>query len=305
MAAVGAVSIALAAVGCVGQEPEEPLHTVSTDLFLVELSTVDGLPTVVGRPVNLTDRPGYDNQPSFLPDGENILYASSDGTQVDCYRYDLTTGQSVRLTDTEEREYSPTPVPGRETFSVVRVEFDGSQRLWEFDMQGQNPFLLLEWEDDVGYHIWVDSEIVALRLQQEPPELRFADADVGWVEEHAAAANVGRSLSRVPGRNAISFVDQTGEGSWWISELDLLTRESRKVVQTLPDCQDHAWLPSGALIMGQGSRLYVHRPGIDEGWSEIADLSDEPLHDISRLAVSPNGDRVVFVAERPEEVETP
>jgi len=274
---------------------------VATDLFLVELSTSeDGRPVVQGGAVNLTDRPDYDNQPAFLPDGRSLLYAAGDGTQVDCYRYDLDTLQAVRLTDTPEREYSPTPVPDRETFSVVRVELDGSQRLWEFDLQGQNPFLLLEWEDDVGYHVWVDSEIVALRLQDDPPELHFADAELGWVEEIPTAVNIGRSLQRVPGRNAISFDRADESDARWIEELDLLTRESRKIVRLLPGSEDHAWTPRDALVAGRGERLFAFRPGIDEDWFEIGDFSDLPLRNISRIAINPQGDRLVFAAERAE-----
>ncbi|MEK6597058.1 MAG: hypothetical protein AABY91_01900, partial [Gemmatimonadota bacterium] len=38
---------------------------------------------------NLTDRPGYDNQPSFSPDGRWVLYSSERNGQTEIYRYDL------------------------------------------------------------------------------------------------------------------------------------------------------------------------------------------------------------------------
>jgi len=290
--------LTLLCAGC-AEEPVEPLHSTFTDIYLVELATIEGRPAA-GPPVNLTDRPGYDNQPAFTRDGRGLLYASADGVQVDCYRYDLDSGRSEQLTDTEEREYSPLPVPGRPGFSVVRVESDGSQRLWEFDDSGQEPLLLLEWEDDVGYYVWLDSVLVALRLQDDPTELRFADTDVGWAEQQNVETHIGRSLRLVPGRNAMSFVHMVSSEEWWIVELDLLTREPRRIVRTLPGSQDHAWTPDGALIMGHETRLYAFHAGHDDDWVPIADYGAEPFSEITRVAVSPHGDRLAFVAKRPD-----
>lgn len=288
----------LLCAGC-AEEPVEPLHSTSTDIFIADLETIEGRPAP-GRPVNLTNRPGYDNQPAFTPDGRGLLYASADDVQVDCYRYDLEAGRSERLTDTPEREYSPLPVPGRPGFSVVRVEQDASQRLWEFGDDGREPLLLLEWEDDVGYYVWLDPALVALRLQDDPTELRFADTDVGWAEQQSVETHIGRSLRLIPGRNAMSFVHMAEPEQWWIVELDLLTRESRRIVGTLPGREDHAWTPDGTLIMGQGNRLYAFHPGRDAEWTLIADYGAEPFSDITRVAVSPQGDRLAFVARRPD-----
>ena len=40
----------------------------ATDIYLADLRVADGR-VQVGTPVNVTARPGYDNQPFFLPDG--------------------------------------------------------------------------------------------------------------------------------------------------------------------------------------------------------------------------------------------
>src|SRR5258708_16942898 len=46
----------------------------------------------VGVPVNVTARPGYDNQPFFLPNGRAFLYTSiREDSQADIYRYDIDT----------------------------------------------------------------------------------------------------------------------------------------------------------------------------------------------------------------------
>jgi Tol biopolymer transport system component len=81
--------------------------------------------------VNITNSPGYDNQPSFAPDGGAIFFTSvrGGGTQTDIYRYDLASAAITRVTSTPESEYSPTVTPDGAHLSVIRVEADGAAQL--------------------------------------------------------------------------------------------------------------------------------------------------------------------------------
>src|SRR6185503_5120037 len=130
--------VAAATVAALGFVPEgasqAPSGPASTDIYLASLSTRQGR-LVVGAPVNVTRRPGYDNQPTFTRDGQALLYTviASDG-QADIYRYDLRTKTSRRVTSTPESEYSPTVYSDGTRFSVVRVEADSTQRLWSFQL---------------------------------------------------------------------------------------------------------------------------------------------------------------------------
>src|SRR5207253_1606507 len=93
-----------------------------TDIYLAPFSVQNGRP-VIGAPVNITKRPGYDNQPSFTPDSRAILFTSvRDDGQADTYRYDVARKTIVRVTSTPESEYSPSVMPGGQRFSVIRVE---------------------------------------------------------------------------------------------------------------------------------------------------------------------------------------
>ena len=108
----------------------------ATDIYVADLRVTDRRVSV-GSPVNVTARPGYDNQPFFLRDGRSFFYTSvRDDAQADIYRYDLDRKISVRVTTTRESEYSPTPLPKGDGFSVVRVEADSTQRLWAFNADG-------------------------------------------------------------------------------------------------------------------------------------------------------------------------
>src|SRR2546426_10698678 len=134
----------------------------ATDIYVASLRVVDGR-VQVGTPVNVTARPGYDNQPFFLPDGGAFLYTSIRAdSQADIYRYDLRTATSVRLTATRESEYSPTPLPDGSGFSAVRVEADSPQRLWAVDWDRAPPRLVLDSLKPVRSHAWGAPHTVAL-----------------------------------------------------------------------------------------------------------------------------------------------
>lgn len=269
----------------------------ATDIFLARLAGRAGGPAV-DSVRDITRRPGYDNQPFFTPDGSGLLYTSiRDDGQADTYRYDLAAGTTRRVTRTPESEYSPTVMPDGRHFSAVRVEMDSTQRLWQFDLDGGEPTLLLPNVRPVGYHAWADSETVALYVLGDPSTLRLAHP--GADDAVIVARHVGRSLHRVPGRRAISFVDQSDEAAWWIRELDVETKSITAIAPTLPKVEDYAWTPDGRLLAGRGSTLYVLTPGQDRDWRPLADLAGSGLREITRIAVSPDGRRVAIVAADP------
>ena len=58
---------------------------------------------------------------------------------------------------------------------------------------------------------------------------------------------------------------------------------------------DCAWTPDGTLLMADKDVLYAWRRG-DAAWHRVADLAALGVHGVSRLAVSPNGERLALVA---------
>ena len=133
-----------------------------TEIYLASLTTT-GDTLTIGTPVNISNSPGYDNQPSFTPDGKSVLFTSVRGTRKpdpansaatgsEIYRYDIASQRLTQLTDTPESEYSPTVTPDGQHFSTIRVEADGTQRLWRFAIDGKNPELVLADVKPVGYH---------------------------------------------------------------------------------------------------------------------------------------------------------
>jgi len=255
----------------------------------------------VGRPANITNNHGYDNQPSFTPDGAGVLFTSirGGGTQTDIYRYDVASGTTAQVTRTPESEYSPTVTPDGAHISVIRVEADGTQRLWRFTLEGAAPELVLPGVKPVGYHAWADSHTLALFVLGSPASLQLADASTGSAD--VLVRGIGRSIQRIPGGGTISFVARSGAGAGAtlsIRELDPATRRITPLVDAVAGAReaDCAWTPDGMLVMAEKDILYGWRRG-QAGWSRLADLAPLGLHGVTRIAISPKGDRIAFVTQ--------
>ncbi len=147
----------------------------------------------------------------------------------------------------------------------------------------------------VGYYTWADDRTLALFVLGDPPTLHLADVRTG--RDRVVVENIGRSIHKVPGREAVSFLHREAGGAW-IKELDLATGEVRTLIEPMGDNEFYAWTPDGALVMGLGSKLYRWRPGEDVAWLEVADFAGHGVTDISRVAVSPQGNYVAVVGSR-------
>lgn len=267
----------------------------ATDVYLADLRVVQGRVTV-GTAVNVTSRPGYDNQPAFLPDGRSILYTSVRDSQADIYRYDIEQRASRAVTQTRESEYSPTPLPDKIGFSVIRVEADSTQRLWAFDLDGTHARLVLDSIKPVGYHAWGDDHTLILFVLGSPATLQIADAAAPGARGEVLARDIGRSLQRIPGRAAVSFLQRDSVDGPSLQQVDVRTRRVTQLIKTPVGAEFFAWTPDGIALTAGGTKLYQWDPRRGGTWQEIADLANAGLTSITRLAISAKGDRIAIVA---------
>jgi Tol biopolymer transport system component len=261
-----------------------------TDVYVASLDTTgDSLRAGPPRPV--TTRPGYDNQPAFTLDGDGLVWTAIRGGQADVYRWAAEEDTSRQLTDTPESEFSPTPRPN-DRMTVVRVEGDGRQRLWTYRADGTPLDPVLPDADSVGYHAWLDGTRVALFVLGSPPTLHVVDVAAGT--DTVVTDRIGRSLRSVPGRSAVSFVRFAPDSTTTLHLLDGQTLATRRLTDTPEPGTGvyHAWTPDGQVLMAAGGALRAWRRGGDR-WRTVARLD---TLDVSRLAVSPSGDRVALVA---------
>lgn len=279
----------LASSAATGQAPD-------ADIFLVSLKQTGGKLEVTGAR-NLTNRPGYDNQPNWSRDGRSLFFTSvREGEQADIYRLDpAASSGAVRVTMTApESEYSATPMPRGNAISVIRVERDSTQRLWSVPLDGSPGSVILERIKPVGYHTWANDTLLALFVLGSPNTLQLASTTTGRGD--TIVTSIGRSLHTTRD-GQVSFVHKVSNDEWWLVLLDPMTRQQRRLVQMPRRVEDYAWTPGGVVLIGEGSVLKAFDPRRGGDWEIVADLAQYGLAGITRLSVSPRGDAVAVVAQ--------
>ena len=266
----------------------------ATEVYLAPLSGIGGALTI-GTPVDISNSPEYDNQPSFLPDGSAILFTSRrDGKQNDIYRYDMKTKLVTQLTRTPENEYSALVTPDGKGFTTVRGD---KQELWRFDLDGTNPRLVYAHQGLIGYYVWIDGTRVAvyvLGANGSPATLQLVDTKARTAE--VIEPNIGRSLLIRPGRRTVSFIGLSPGAPPVVKELDPATKKTTVITEALAGSDYLTWLPDGRMLMASGTKISAWRSGAAL-WTEVADLAPAGLTKITRLAASPDGKWLALVAE--------
>ena len=276
-------------VGAQKGEPEdEPQPFPGFDIYLAQRVGSDA-PVKFKLAGAAVERPGYDNQPHFSPQGHGMFFTSQrDGRQTDIYFLEGDLGREEQVTTTAWSEFSPTMMPDGSHLSSILIEEDGStQRLWQYDITfNKDRKVLLPDIKGVGYHAWLDENTVALFIVGEPLTLHVADLSAGTSVQ--IAENIGRSLQKVPGKNSLSFVDKTIDNQWMINEYDLESGSFANLVETLSGSEDFVWLDAQTILMAQEKKLFSHTVSGAE-WSLAGDYSGSLPGNITRLALNGDG----------------
>ncbi|WP_286757086.1 hypothetical protein [Roseivirga sp. UBA838] len=264
----------------------------STDIHVYEIKEKKGKITL-GKGRNITNRNGYDNQPAFF-NNDYILYsAHQEDGQNDIMIYDLYENKSTNLTHSADSEYSPYPIPGYQSFAVVRVEEDNSQRLWLYQMDGKTePQLLFEKIQPVGYFAYHEGDVLMFVLGQ-PVTLVLANTSV--VDDDIITSNVGRTIRHIPGTNEFTFERREENGSTIIYRLERSKNEFFKVIEKPANASDWTITGQGTYITSVGTKLLAFNPKHHSNWQEVADLGAMASKGITRMAVSQENDKLAIV----------
>ena len=266
----------------------------NTEVYLFDLDMENGNITLT-NPKNISNNEGYDNQPSFLDDN-TLLFASTRAGQTDILKFDITNGStSSWITDTPTgSEYSPLKVPNKEAASAIRLDLDGLQRLYEYELKTGESKLLVK-DLKVGYHVWHNEHLlVCTVLVDNRMDLVVVNLLDGT--QHTHQKNVGRSLLKIPGTELISFISKEAK-EWQIKSLDPISGATEQITSTHKRSEDICWLNDGTILTGSGRTLLRFDPTTDEGWNSVLSFDLNEINNISRIAVNKSANRLVFVAE--------
>jgi len=264
----------------------------ASEIYLFDL-TIKKNKVTMSDGKNITNHKGYDNQPFFHPKDPVLYYTQADTSgRTDIIAFDHSKRTTKRITNTSEREYSPTLTPDGKFLSCIIQRDDGAQDLGKYPVTGGSPQVLID-NLKVGYHAWVNNSELILFVLGEPNTLRWYS--LLTKKDSILAGNIGRSLHAIPGTPAMSFVDKSGE-NWVIKRLDSRTKIVTDIVNTLPGREDLTWTPDGKLVMSDGEKLFYFHPGASDGWQEIEGGASLILKGITRLSVDKKGNKIAVVA---------
>ncbi len=267
-----------------------------SEIYVFDLKNKKGNVTL-SNPVNITNHKGYDNQPSFDADHSLIYYSSfNDDGRSDIKTYNYKNKETKSFTITQEREYSPTLTPDKQFISCIIQRDNNAQDLGKYPVGGGTPDVIIN-NLIVGYHAWMDNSNLALFVLGEPNTLHVYQLPTR--EDKILANGIGRSLHKIPGERAFSFIQKVSEKEWLIKKVDLNTFKISTITSTLPGHEDITWTGDGLILSSDGEKIFSFQPGKDKEWKEVViKTGKENLKGVTRLAVSQDGERLaVVVAE--------
>ena len=273
---------------CIGQMP-------TTSIFSLDFE-LDGDSLYLNNPAYLTsfNKSGYNNQPSFFNPYEVYFTTNMyNDTLTEVAKLNIRTKRLYRVTNTIESEFSPTLSPDPRYFSCVRIERNGrDQSLWLYPVDRSSyGRRLMEDLDNVGYHLWLSEDEVAMFLVTNPISMVIGNIETG--SYRTILENIGRCL-RLSQNGEILFVHKLSSQDWYLKKMDPGSGQVKILTKTLPGKEDFEVLPDGSIIMGNGGKLfrYVDR-GVNEQWSQVDDLTGLGINNITRMAISE--DRLLIV----------
>ena len=261
-----------------------------TNLYVFQLVSDDTSGWHIYAPtyISVWNEGNYTNQPEWIDRHTLLVSAQRTGdTQNDIYRIDLEDNVLRRMTVTPDSEFSPSVTPDRKHFSVLRQKQteEKDQQVVQFSFEKRfSGEELLPSIKDVGYYCWLGATRLALVTDTEPPKLALASQ--GTENFSIYSSGIGRCIRKL-NNGDLCYVHKYSETFWFLKSLDLSTRKSQIITETLTGKEDFAIGPTGQIFMASGSTLYVFDPGKPEArWTPIYDLSVFGLHKITRLAIS-------------------
>ncbi len=266
----------------------------NTEVYLFDLNMGTAKPTL-SNPKNISNNVGYDNQPSFLDDN-TILFSSTRADQTDILKFNITNGStSTWITDTPTgSEYSPLKIPNKNAVSAIRLDLNGLQRLYEYNLKSGVSELLLK-DLKVGYHMWYnDHIIVSTVLVDNRMDLVVSNLKEG--SDKTLQKNVGRNLLKIPNSDLISYISKENN-PMEIKSLHPILGTTKSIATTYNASEDICWLKDGTILTGFEKSILRLDPTDNEGWQTLVKFDLDEINNISRIAVNENANRLAFVAE--------
>ena len=268
-----------------------------TEVFLFDIEK-SSTKININNGKNISNNKGYDNQPSFLDD-EKILYASTRNGQTDIAQYHINYRSKIFINSTSGGEYTPLKVPNKNAVSAVRLDTDGKQRLYSYNLSNGESTELIK-DLIVAYYTWFNENIVVSAVI-EGEELNLYVTDIQKNKSEKYADKVGRSFHKIPNSDLVSFIYKQSDDIWQIRSLNPLTGRTRLIANTMQGVEDICWLDNKTILSGKNETLYKLTLKKDNNWKKVGDLSSYGITNITRLTTNTDATKLLIAGDISEE----
>ena len=279
-----------------------------TDIFVGRIASYDSTP-IIGSLKNVTNRKGYDNQPSFVA-GKNAFYYVAEGKsgKTDIRLYDIGSGKSRALAASKDRsEYSPKEAPGG-GISYIQENPEGDvTRVYRRSLAKKDAGAPVADFAPLGYYAWLDDgKALGVYYRSEPGSLYRVDVASG--EKALLHEGIGRAITSDKKGEHLWFTGIKGDAeapSFELMRYDVAGGAVAPLLALPAGSEDFALLfdedgAASIVLATSGAKLYsrsLRAENANTDWVEIADLSEYGAAKATRIAVNDTESTIAIVAE--------
>lgn len=265
----------------------------------------------VTKPVSISGKNAYNDEPVFSPDGKNILFTSHSDSlgHTEIYKYQMKTKTSALFTASADAKRAPAIMPDGKNVSFIVSQDGVHQRLWKMPLAGGTPELVLKERDSIGNYCWMSNDSVALQILTSPPSLHGASISTGAAR--LVASNVSSCIRRMPANLPVLgkwedvwiFIEKSKDNVRTLKSFVYGKKGKLIVMQLCPNCEmlersDNFCLIRAGIFTARDSKIYILDDGAAEGWSEVADLAKYGIKNIKYITFSPDEKRLLVVSTK-------
>lgn len=278
------LAVFLLSVGVVAQIPD-------TEIYLFSIKKKGGK-YLFSDGKNITNRKGYDNQPSFSIDNKKIYFTTNRKNNFDIYNYSLKDKKVTPVVTSEANEYSAKDYD-KNTLHFVREGEKQLMTVFEFDKKTKTDNPAFKVNEPIAYYSFNKNKD-ALVWVRYAFMMRFINTKKS-INRYVANYAQPSVPHLIPKTNKFSFMQRHPDDSLWIKEFNPKNQAVRPIVTSKDGKRDYCWMPDGSLLMASDTTLYRFDEKKDETWQMLADLESFGIKRITRMIVSPNGKHLALV----------
>lgn len=254
--------------------------------------------------IQITDNSEYTNQPYFF-DNETLYFTQAvkfegEEMQMDIMQFDFNTGDTKNITKSTQSEYSPTPLPFKQGMSVIRVNAQNKQELWEITPLGKPAEHFVPLVEPIGYQVWLNKQHLLLFVLGEPNTLQLVNKDLPDQLGTIVDTNIGASLQRYKDTDWFLYTS-SNDGEF----LNGYNASSQKTAQlfAMPNNIDYfTTTPNGYIVASNKKAIMIgllapqdNKLQLQGQWRTVYLKDYACSKDVSRIAVSPDMSMIALV----------